>query len=84
MQEQKPALSADEQKKRRLNILRFGLMAIPPIAWAVAFAPLFMLTYSTELDWITSALIPSLIEAIIVGVVCFVIWYLYKRFALKA
>ena len=62
-----------------MNIVRFGLMAIPPIAWAVAFAPLFLIANGFRMDWITNALIPSLIEAIVVAVVCVIVWYAYKQ-----
>ncbi len=65
--------------KRRLNIVRYGLMVIPPVAWAVAFAPLFMLTNGLGMNWINDALIPSLIEAIVVAVVCVAVYYIYKR-----
>ncbi len=65
--------------KRRLNIVRYGLMVIPPVAWAVAFAPLFMLTNGLGMNWINDALIPSLIETIVVAVVCVAVYYIYKR-----
>ena len=68
-----------DAEKRRMNIVRFGLMAIPPIAWAVAFAPLFLIANGFQMDWITNALIPSLIEAIVVAVVCVIVWYAYKQ-----
>ena len=68
-----------DAEKRRMNIVRFGLMAIPPIAWAVAFAPLFLIANGFRMDWITNALIPSLIEAIVVAVVCVIVWYAYKQ-----
>ena len=68
-----------DAEKRRMNIVRFGLMAIPPIAWAVAFAPLFLIANGFRMDWITTALIPSLIEAIVVAVVCVIVWYAYKQ-----
>lgn len=54
-------------------------MAIPPVAWAVAFAPLFLLANGLGMDWIGIALIPSLIEAIVVAIVCVIVWYGYKR-----
>ncbi len=65
--------------KRRLNIVRYGLMVIPPVAWVVAFAPLFMLSNGLGMNWISEALIPSLIETAVVAVVCVAVWYLYKR-----
>jgi hypothetical protein len=74
------AMNTNEQ--HRAKILRFGLMAIPPIAWGVAFAPLFLLSNGLHLDWITLALIPSLIEAAVVGVVCYIVWFAYKRLIL--
>ncbi len=65
--------------KRRLNIVRYGLMVIPPVAWVVAFAPLYMLSNGLGMDWISDALVPSLIEAAVVAVVCVGVYYLYKR-----
>ncbi len=72
-------MKAQDMEKRRLNIVRYGLMVIPPVAWAVAFAPLFMLSNGLGMNWITEALVPSLIEAIVVAIVCVAVWYLYKR-----
>ncbi len=69
---------------KRNNIVRYGLMAIPPLAWAVGFAPLFMISNGAKMDWVTDALVPSLIEAVVVGVVCTVVWYSYKRAGKKA
>ena len=66
-----------------MNIVRFGLMCIPPVAWAVAFSPLFMLSYGMGLDWINLALIPSMLEAAVVGVVCYIVWYAYKRLVIQ-
>ncbi len=65
--------------KRRLNIVRYGLMVIPVVAWVVAFAPLFMLSNGLGMNWISDALIPSLIEALVVAVICAAVYYLYKR-----
>ena len=68
---------------KRVNIVRFGLMTIPAIAWAVAFSYLFLIANGFRLDWISEALIPSLIYAVVVGIVCVVVWYAYKMIVLK-
>ncbi|MBI3538373.1 MAG: hypothetical protein HY070_12565 [Chloroflexi bacterium] len=73
-----------DANKRRENIVRFGLFAIPPVAWAIAFAPLYLLTRSfPNLNWISDALVPSLIEAVIVGAVCAAVWSGYKKYVVK-
>ena len=74
--------AAQDMEQRRMNIVRFGMMAIPPVAWAVAFAPLFLISNGFRMDWISTALIPSFIEAVAVAVVCFIIWYAYRQFVL--
>jgi hypothetical protein len=68
-----------EADVKKANIVRYGLMAIPPVAWVVAFAPLFLISNGARQDWVSAALVPSLIEAAAVGVVCTVVWYAYKR-----
>ena len=34
-------------------------------------------------DWVSAALIPSLIVAAVTGVICFAVFWAYKRFVLK-
>jgi|GEM_PF-2898162 hypothetical protein len=70
--------------KKRANIMRFGLMAIPPIAWGVAFSYLFLIANGFRMDWITEALIPSLVDAVVVGIVCVIVWFVYERVVLTA
>ncbi len=72
----------ESREERRANIFRFGLLSIPPIAWAVAFAPLFLLSNGLHLDWISIALVPSLVEALVVGIVCYGVWFAYTRLVL--
>ena len=72
-----------ESERRKLNIVRYGLMAIPPVAWTVAFAPLYMFSHTAQMDWVADAFIPSLIEAVVVGAVCAVVWFAYKKAAMK-
>jgi hypothetical protein len=74
----------DESDTKKANIVRYGLMVIPPVAWVVAFAPLFMISNGARMDWVSDALVPSLIEALVVGVVCAVVWFAYKKVAFKA
>ncbi len=69
--------------KKRANAVRFGLMTIPPIAWGVAFSYLFLIANGFRLDWISEALIPSLIDAVVVGIVCVLVWFAYERVILK-
>lgn len=75
-------------EQRRANIMRFGLMAIPPIAWAVTFAPLFLVSngfYGIGSGyWIGDALIPSLIVVVVVAAVCIGVWFAYKRLVLRS
>lgn len=70
--------------KKRANLMRFGLMAIPPVAWGVAFSYLFLVANGFRLDWISEALIPSLVDAIVVGIVCAIVWMVYERVVVKA
>jgi hypothetical protein len=72
-----------DPKQRRLNIVRYGLMVIPVVAWMIAFAPVFLASNGLGQNWISDALIPSLITAAIVGVVCAGVYYAYKRFVLN-
>ncbi len=73
-----------EADVKKANIVRYGLMVIPPVAWVVAFAPLFLISNGARMDWVRDALVPSLIEAVVVGVVCIIVWYAYKRIAIRA
>jgi hypothetical protein len=41
----------DEAVRRRLNIVRFGLMAIPPIAWAISFSLPFIVARGLGASW---------------------------------
>lgn len=68
----------DEAVRRRLNIVRFGLMAIPPIAWAISFSLPFIVARGLGANWISMALIPSLIQTAIVAVICITTWFVYK------
>jgi len=72
-----------DPKVRRLNLVRYGLMVIPIVAWMVAFAPPFLFSKGVGMDWISDALIPSLVTAAVVGVVCALVYFAYKRFVLK-
>lgn len=68
----------DEAVRRRLNIVRFGLMAIPPIAWAISFSLPFIVARGLGANWISLALIPSLIQTAIVAAICVITWFVYK------
>ncbi len=72
-----------DPKVRRLNLMRYGLMVIPVVAWAVSFAYLFLVSNAFSQNWIGDAMIPSLTIAVIVGVVCAAVYYGYKRFVLN-
>jgi hypothetical protein len=80
----KEVIRVQDTDTKRANIMRFGLMSIPPVAWAVAFGYLFLIANGFRLDWISEALIPSLIYAVVVGIVCVVVWYAYKMIVLKS
>lgn len=73
-----------ESDLKKGKIVRYGLMAIPPVAWAVAFAPLFIISNGAGQNWVADALIPSLIEVVVVGAVCIVVWSAYKNTESKA
>lgn len=75
--------SLTEAQRKQMNIVRYALMVIPVVAWVVAFAPVFLVSNAFGQNWIADALIPSLIDAIIVGIICFGIYWAYKRFVLK-
>ncbi len=70
--------------KKRANLFRFGLMALPPIAWGVTFAYLFLIANGLRVDWVSAALVPSLMNAIVVGLLCFVVWYGYQKYVPNA
>lgn len=75
--------NAVDSKQRRLNIVRYGLMVIPVVAWMIAFAPVFLASNGLGQNWVGDALVPSLIIAAIVGVICAAAYYGYKRFVLS-
>lgn len=70
-------------EQKRANILRFGLMTIPPVAWAVSFSIPFMMANGAGQDWVSLALIPSLVTAVVVGVICVIVWFAYTRYVLR-
>ncbi len=72
-----------DPNQRKLNMVRYGMMVIPVVAWVVAFAYPFLVSNAFQQDWISAALIPSLIIAVVVGVICFAVFWAYKRFVLK-
>ncbi len=76
-------MATDDPLRRRMNVFRFGLLAIPPVAWALYFGPLFMVSRGAGLDWVSIALIPSLIEIVVVAIICAVAWYGYKQLVVK-
>lgn len=70
--------SLTETQRKQLNLTRYGLMVVPIVAWVVAFAMLF----SVRNDF-GDALVPSLITLVIVAVICYAVFWAYKRFVLK-
>lgn len=68
----------DESVRRRLNIVRFGLMAIPPVAWVISFSLPFIVARGLGANWVSLALIPSLIQTAIVAAICIIVWFVYK------
>ena len=70
----------DEKNLRKLRLVRFGLTLIPLVACAMVFMPLYLISASARLDWVQIALIPSIGEAAVVGVVCALIYFLYKYY----
>lgn len=75
--------AAADPKMRRLNLVRYGLMIIPVVAWVIAFAPVFLTSNGLSQNWVMDALVPSLITAAIVGAICAAVYYAYKRFVLN-
>jgi hypothetical protein len=75
--------AATDPKLRKLNLVRYGLMVIPVVAWMIAFAPIFLASNGLRQNWVSDALIPSLIIAAVVGVICAAVYYGYKRFVLS-
>lgn len=78
-----PNMGVTDDQRKRLNLFRYGMMVIPVVAWLVAFAPVFLVSNGMGQNWISDALIPSLIVAVVVGVICFLIFQGYKRMVLK-
>lgn len=74
----------EEVERRKLNIVRFGLMVIPPIAFALSFSLPFVLYRAVGEDWVGKALVPSLIQTAVVAVVCVIVWFIYKRAVTRA
>lgn len=76
------ATLSDEQRKR-LNLMRYGMMVIPVVAWGIAFSYPFLIVNAFNQDWISTVLIPSLVVAAVTGVICVAVFWAYKRFVLK-
>lgn len=76
------ATLSDEQRKR-LNLMRYGMMVIPVVAWVIAFSYPFLIVNAFNQDWISTVLIPSLVVAAVTGVICVAVFWAYKRFVLK-
>ncbi len=75
-----------DAEKRRMNILGYGLKVVPVVAWVLTFVPLYYATLADtrgRVNWFSDALLPSLLVAVGVGVVCYAVWYGYKQFVLK-
>lgn len=75
--------AAVDPKTKRLNLVRYGLMVIPIIAWAISFAYPFLVSNGFGMNWIADALIPSLITFVVVAAVCAAVYYGYKKFVLN-
>ena len=75
--------SLTEAQRKQMNLLRYALMVIPVVAWVVYFAPIFLVSNAFAQNWFMDALVPSLIVAVVVGVICFGIFWAYKRYVLK-
>ncbi|HET7091719.1 MAG TPA: hypothetical protein VFL17_24060 [Anaerolineae bacterium] len=72
--------ATNETAQRRLNILRFGLMAVTAIAFALAAALAFFATLG---NIVTTVLI-GLGAGIVVAIVSVLIYRVYKSAVLKA
>ena len=78
--------SLTDATQRRANVFRYGLMLIPPVAFAVSVSVPFMLARGAGLDIgsiISLAIIPALLWAVGAGILCFLVWIAYKRVVLK-
>ncbi|MBI4673754.1 MAG: hypothetical protein HY741_19070 [Chloroflexi bacterium] len=78
-----PTTTVSDAQRKRLNLLRYGMMVIPVVAWVVAFSYPFLLANAFGQDGIATALISSLVIAVVTGVICFAVYWAYKRFVLK-
>lgn len=73
--------SARDSQDRRLRFLRFGLLAITGVAFAVKTAVNYFLSGGTGL-W--AAVLQGLLWGVIVGVVSIIIYFVYKATVAKA
>jgi hypothetical protein len=75
-----------DDKRKRLNVFRYGMMVIPVVAWVITFSYLFLLSNffaPNTMDALVPSMIWSLGVVAVVGVVCFAAYWAYKRFVLQ-
>ena len=75
-----------DEKQRRANLFRYGLLLIPPLAFTLAFAVPYMVTRGLGMDLgsiITIAFVPAILWAAGTGLLCMGVWWAYKRYILK-
>jgi hypothetical protein len=75
--------SPEDLEKRKLNVVRFGLLVIPLVAWALSFSLPFVVTPAGGPGWlaagVSAALLPSLIVLVVTGIISIVVYQVYKR-----
>jgi len=61
-----------EEIHRRLRFLRFGLLVVPPLAFAIYMAYMFPFV------GLGKAILPALLWGVLAGILCVVVYYAYK------
>ena len=69
----------DEDKLKRLNLLRYGLVTVTAVAFALGAALVFIGSGNT---W--NAILQGLLMSVGTGVLCLIVYFLYRSYLEKA
>ncbi|MGQ9628048.1 MAG: hypothetical protein ACUVV0_14230 [Anaerolineae bacterium] len=77
-----------EIERRRLNVVKYGLVVVTVVATILTFAFIMFLSswmeLAGELSLIKLALTYAAITLVVVGVACTIIYFIYKRLVVRS
>ena len=78
----------DELEQRKLNVVKYGLVVITVVATVLTFGFIMFLSskmeLSGELSLFGEAIKYSAITLVVVGVVCIIVYFVYKRLLVRS